>query len=188
MARFAFIGGIPAAGKSRLAHRIASITGAIHIDIDRWREETAKDMRFKQWMNFFFEQDEECYWQKTTCEKHWGNLVKQSETFWPTIVGNISKIMKDGTPAIFEGVNILPYLAAKDLKFRGVFLLGESLEAILERNKQNPRWGKTEALQRKEAEMFFKCERPIIKSEAEKYGFKTFSDSGEAEKELVRLM
>ena len=78
-----------------------------------------------------------------------------------------------GKSAIFEGVNILPHLAHCDLNFKGIILLGESFEVILERNKKDPRWGQTEELQKKEAE---------------KYGFKTFSDPMLAEKELLEIL
>ena len=100
----------------------------------------------------------------------------------------IKQIQKSGTNAIFEGVNILPHLARKDLNFEGIFLLGESFEKILQRNKQDPRWGQTQELQTKEAQAFYNCERPKYKQEAEKYGFKTFTNPEQAEEELLRLI
>lgn len=36
--------------------------------------------------------------------------------------------------------------------------------------------------------LFFNCERENYRKEAEKYGFKTFSSSDEAEKELLGLL
>ena len=115
-------------------------------------------------------------------------MIKQSEALWPEIVIKIKDVIKSGKPAIFEGVNLLPHLIAKDLKFPGIILLGNSFEEIFERNKQEPRWGQTEELQKKEAEIFFYCEGPIYKRESEKYGLKTFSDIKEAERELLELM
>lgn len=186
--KYAFIGGIPATGKSYLAKKIAKSTGALHFKVDDWREEFRVD-KHADWIDFFWNKNESEYWDKTSCEEHWQNIVKQSEVLWPPgIVRKIKKVVKSGLPAIFEGVNILPHLAAKDLDFPGIFLTGESFEVIFERNKKDPRWGQTEILQKKEAEIFYNCEGPIYKKEAEKYGFKVFSSSIEAEKELIRLL
>lgn len=186
--KYAFIGGIPRAGKSELAEKVARATGAVHIDIDEWREEMGKDPNLEPWVNFFWNKNEGEYWKIVNCEEHWENLKKQSEALWPAIIRRANEIIKSGKPAIFEGVNILPHLTAKDFNFPGIFLLGESLEVIFERNKKDPRWGQTETLQKKEAEMFFFCERPRYEREAKKYGFKTFTDPNEAEKELTRLL
>ncbi|MBU1102483.1 hypothetical protein KJ853_02390 [Patescibacteria group bacterium] len=182
-----FITGIPSAGKSYLAKKIAKATGAAHFDIDDWREEMRKDPELDKWVQFFWNKDEQIYWNQTSCLKHWQNLKNQSEAIWPAIVARVNGIKKSGQPAIFEGVNILPHLAAKDLDFSGVCLIGESEEIIFERNKKAPRWGSTEAFQKKEAEIFFNCEGPIYKSESEKHGIKVFSLVGEAKKELMRL-
>lgn len=182
-----FIGGIPASGKSYLAEKIARTTGALHVKIDAWRDEMAIDPKLEYWVNFFWNLNEEEYWRTATCDEQWGNIQKQSEAFWPTILRRIKETQKTGKPAIFESVNILPHLASRDLNFGGVFLLGESFEEIFERNKREPRWGKTEELQRKEAEAFFGCERSMYKSEAEKYGFKTFTNSRDAEGALLNL-
>ena len=134
--KYIFISGIPASGKSYLAQKIAKDFEMMHVDVDDWREEMTKDINIKRWVNFFFDKDEKKYWQNTTCEKHWQNLVKQSEAFWEVIIRKINKIIEDDKSSLFEGVNILPHLAAKDLKFPGIFLLGESFETILERNKK----------------------------------------------------
>lgn len=183
-----FISGIPASGKSYLAEKIVKARGVKHIDIDRLRQTMVQDPHLKPWVNFFWEKDEERYWANVTCEEHWENLKKQSEAFWPVIKKKVNEIISQGIPAIFEGVNILPHLAAKDFTFPGIFLLGESAEMIFERIKKDPRWGKTEALQRKEAEMLFLCERPKLEKEAKKFGFETFVDQDEAEKELLHLL
>lgn len=185
--KYAFIGGIPASGKSYLAEKVAKAIGAIHVDIDEWREEMKNDPKLKQWVDFFWNKDEEEYWRVTSCEKHWENLKRQSEALWPAIMKKIAIIIKSQKPAIFEGVNILPHLA-KDLGFPGIFLLGESFQAIFKRNKKDPRWGQTEKLQKKESEIFYKCEGPMYKKESRKYGFKTFRSPIEAGKELLHLM
>lgn len=186
--KFTFISGIPASGKSYLAKKIAKEIGIKHICIDDWREEMKDDPELKKYVDFFWNQDKKEYWRTTNCEQQWKNLRNQSEAFWPTILKKIKDVQKSGKSAIFEGVNILPHLAHRDLDFQGIVLLGESFEKILERNKLDPRWGDTEELQIQEALAFWNCERPRYKQEAEKYGFKDFVDSDEAEKELLKLL
>lgn len=186
--KYAFISGIPASGKSYLARKIAKETGIKNICIDEWREEMKDDPELKKWVDFFWNKDEKEYWRITDCAQQWDNLRNQSEAFWPTILKKINDVQKSGRSAIFEGVNILPHLAHQDLNFHGIVLLGESFDRILERNKKNPRWGNTDKLQIQEAEVFWNCERPRYKQEAGKYGFKTFIDSNEAEKELLKLL
>lgn len=188
MMRYAFISGIPASGKSHLARKVAAEVGALHVAIDDLREELKNDPRLKKWVDFFWNVDEEEYWKSTSCKEQWENLRKQSEAFWPRILERIGAVRETGEPVVFEGVNILPHLAFRDLDFPGIVLLGESFEVILERNKKDPRWGKTEELQRKEADAFWNCERPRYQSEAEKYGFKTFADPVSAENELLKLL
>ena len=186
--KYAFISGIPASGKSYLAAKVAKVVGALHIEIDELREEMGKDSELKKWAMFFWNKNEEKYWQNTSCEQQWENLKNQSEAFWPTVLKKVKEIQESGKLAIFEGVNILPHLAAKDLQFPGIILLGSSLENIFERNKKEPRWGKTEELQRMEAEGFYDCERPRYKAEAEKYGYPIFSDVKEAEEKLLKIL
>lgn len=185
---YAFVSGIPASGKSYLAAKIAMTTGILHIEIDEWREEMKSDPELRKWVDFFWNQDEEEYWRVTSCDQQWDNLRGQSEALWPTILKRIEEIRKSGKHAIFEGVNILPHLAYRDLDFKGIILLGESFEFILERNKKDPRWGKSEELQIKEAEAFWNCERLKYKQEAEKYGFRTFTDPILAEQELLTIL
>jgi len=185
---YAFITGIPAAGKSHLAAKMARATGALHVEIDALKEEMTKNLETDPWVNFFLNKDEEEYWRTTSPKEDWENLEKQSEAFWPHILKKINEVVRSEETAIFEGVNILPHLASRDLKFSGVVLLGASFEEVFERNKKEPRWGKTEVLQRREAEAFFYDEGPRYRREAKQYGFKTFSDPMSAEKELLRLM
>ena len=185
---YVFISGIPASGKSYLADKVAKIAGVQHIKIDDWREEIRKSPELEKWVDFFWNQDEKEYWKITSCDQQWENLRKQSEAFWLIFLQRIKEIQGSGKGAIFEGVNILPHLAHRDLDFGGIFLLGESFETILERNKRDPRWGEADELQNLEAEAFWNCERPKYKQEAEKYGFKTFSDPILAEKELLEIL
>lgn len=185
---YVFIGGIPASGKSYLAKKISQKTGAFHLNLDTLRKEMSKDPKLEPWVNFFWNLDEEEYYKNTSCEDQWENLVKQSEAFWPIFLQKVEEIKKFYKSAIIEGVNILPHLAKKDINFPGIFLSGGSVEVIFERNKKNPRWGKTENLQRIEAENFYFCDGKMYKQEAEKYGYKTFDDSESAEEELLNLL
>lgn len=186
--KYAFISGIPASGKSYLATKVAKATGALHIEIDEWREEMRSDPELKKWVDFFWDKDEAEYWRATNCDQQWENLKNQSEILWPATLKRMKDIQNSGKPAIFEGVNILPHLACRDLEFEGIILLGKSFEIIFERNRKDPRWGQTDELQRMEAEGFYNCERPRYKAEAEKYGFKTFTDIAEAEEKLLKLL
>lgn len=182
-----FIGGISAVGKSYLADNVAKKTGAEHIDIDTFRSEMANDPLLKPWVNFFWDKDEKKYWKTVTCDKQWESITKQSEAFWPTIVANIERKKAAGRKIIFEGVNILPHLAAQNL-YAGIYLLSDSVETIIARLKKEPRWSSDSTLQQKEAQEFFYCEQPRYKKEAEQYGFTCFTDMYEAEKELVKLL
>lgn len=185
---YVFIGGIPASGKSYLAEKISSRTKAVHVDLDSLREEMVKDPKLKYWVNFYWNQNEEEYLRNTSCAEKWKNLIKQSEAFWPAIIKRISEVKRKYPSAIFESVNIVPHLASRDFDFPGVYLLGESFKQIFDRNKKSPRWGKTDHLQKLEAETFYYCERPNLKKEAKRYGFKTFTDPQEAEIELLKLL
>jgi len=182
-----FMGGIPTSGKSYLAKKLSKVTGATHVCIDDLRIEMRKDPKLEPWVNFFWNKTEEKYWEEVSCEDHWINLKNQSEAFWLTVENKINDFLTKSKPAIFEGVNLLPSLMVK-LPVRGVFLLGKSEGVVFERIKKKPRWGKTEELQKKEAEFFFRCERSRYEENAKKYYFKTFSRLEEAEKELLILM
>lgn len=187
--KYLFISGIPASGKSWLAAKIAKEFNLLHVNIDDLREEMAKDEELKKWVNFFFNQDEIEYWENTSCDQDWQNTRNQSEAFWPTIKEKINTIISEGRAAIFEGVNLLPHLMKEYKKeMSGIYLLGESFEVILKRNIKDPRWGNTEELQKKEAEMFYYCEGKKYKKEAEQYNYKTFKDINEGEKELVKML
>lgn len=186
--KYAFIGGIPAAGKTYLAKKVSEMLGTAHFPTDNWRNDLRDDPALKKWVDFFWNLDEKKYYEETDCEGQWKNLRNQSEAFWPKFLKKIKDSQASGQPAIFEGVNILPHLARRDLDFSGIFLLGKSYETILERNKKQPRWGKTATLQEIEAKAFWNCERVRYKEEAERYNFKTFSDPALAEKELLKIL
>lgn len=186
--KYAFITGIPAAGKSTLARKIADAMSIQYIAIDAWRREMKKDSKLSKWVNFFWNQDEKMYWRNINYEQHMENLKNQSEAFWHNVLFKIKEIQKFDKGAIFEGVNILPHLAKKDLDFGGIALLGESFEQILERNIQDPRWGRTEELITAQAKAFWNWERPWYKNEAERCGYKAFSDANLAESELLKLL
>lgn len=178
---YQFISGIPASGKTYLAKEISDKTDVFYLSIDDLRKEMAKDSKLLSWVNFYWDKNEKEYYEKTPCEKQWDNLVKQSEAFWPFILNKINEVKTTQSSAIFEGVNILPHLAKRDLDFQGIYLLGESEEKIFQRIKEEPRWGQNEQLQKMEAGAFFKCERHKYQEEAKKYGYRCFNDAKKAE-------
>lgn len=183
----AFITGIPTAGKSYLADKIAKSFGMTHIKIDAVRDEMVKIPKLEPWVNFFWNKNEAEYYPNTSADEQWKNIVDQSEAFWPTVKAKIEEILASGNPTIFEGVNLLPHLM-KELAIKGVVILGNSEKETFERIKADPRWGSTEELQRLEAHAFFTIERSRYAAEAEKHGYPTFSDPSEAEAELIRLI
>ncbi len=168
-----FITGIPTSGKSYLAEKLAETVGGIVIYLDDLRENLSQDEKYRAWVNFYLDQDEKTYLTSTSSDDQWENLKKQSEAIWP---------------AIFECVNILPHLARRDLNFPGVVLVGKTLEETLRRNKEDPRWGKTEELQELEANMFFMVERPRYKAEGEKYGYPVFESADEAYDAILKTL
>src|SRR3989344_967616 len=188
MGKKLFITGIPTAGKSYLAEKLASEINGEWFSADDVREELAKDPRYKKWVNFYLDQDEKTYYTTTNYDQQWQNLAKQSEKIWQGILKEISKFENRGKSVIFEGVNILPHLAKRDLKFPGIVLIGKSFEEVFERNKKDPRWGKTEELQKLEAEAFFYGERPHYKEEAEKHCYPVFDYVENAFKEPTNLL
>ena len=183
-----FITGIPTAGKSYLAKKLAEEVGGICVSIDDFREELTKDEKYKKWVNFYLDQDEYIYYTTTTYDEQWVNLVKQSEGFWSGVLAKIKEYDKEDRPIIFEGVNILPHLAHKDLQIPGIAIIGRSFDETLERNIKEPRWGATEELQKLEAEAFFNGERPHYREESEKYGYKIFETPDEAWEVALSLL
>ncbi|MBI2410680.1 MAG: hypothetical protein HYV32_02165 [Candidatus Kerfeldbacteria bacterium] len=185
---YAFIGGIPTAGKTYLGKKVAKEVGCPHFAMDDLRAEMVKEPQLEPYVNFFWNKDEVEYWRTLTPEIYWNDAVKQAEAFWPTILRKISEVRHQYPTAIFEGDTFLPHLAARDLDFSGIFLVGESFESTFERNKLVPRWGKTEELQRIEAEWFFNHHGSRLTDEVKKYGYKVYRNTDEAEKELLHLL
>lgn len=183
-----FITGIPTAGKSYLAKKLAEEVGAVCVSVDDMREELAKDERYKKWVNYYLDQDEHAYYTTTTYDEQWKNLVAQSEGFWPGVLARLAQYADEERPVIFEGVNILPHLAHKYLQIPGIAMIGRSLEETLERNMREPRWGATEELQKLEANAFFNGERPHYKEDAEKYGYPVFETPDEAWTTVVKIL
>lgn len=183
----AFITGIPTAGKSYLAKRVAEKLGCTWISMDDVIVQYNNDPVLAPWVNFFWNKDEDEYYRATSEEEQWQNIVNQSEAFWPTIKTTIEAQLATGRSTIFEGVNLLPHLMHK-LALPGVVLLGESEETTLRRLQEKPRWGETPSLQTIEAHAFFAVEGSHYKSEAEKYGYPAFHDVDAAQKTLEMLI
>ncbi|MFW5853621.1 MAG: hypothetical protein ACOCU8_03305 [Patescibacteria group bacterium] len=103
-------------------------------------------------------------------------------------MSRLNQYTKNTQPVIFEGVNILPHLACRDLQIPGIVLIGSSFEEVFKRNKLEPRWGKTEELQKLEAEAFFYGERFRYLSEAEKYNCLVFKTPDEAWEKAIEIL
>lgn len=183
-----FITGIPTAGKSYLAKKLAEHVGGVSVSIDDIRENLAKDERYKKWVNFYWDKDEYEYYTTKSSDERWQNLVDQSESIWPAMLEEINKYKDEEKPVIFEGVSILPHLAHRDLNFPGIVIIGKSLEEVFKRNKESPRWGETEELQKLEANSFFNEERPKYWEEAEKYNYPIFETADEAFETTIKLL
>lgn len=183
-----FITGIPTAGKSYLTKKLAKEVGGICVSVDDMREELSKDERYKKWVNYYLDQDEYTYYTTTTHNEQWKNLVAQSEGFWPGVLMRLDKYADEERPVIFEGVNILPHLAHRDLQIPGIAIIGRSFEETFERNKKEPRWGATEELQKLEADAFFNGERPHYKDDAEKFGYPVFETPDEAWTTAIQIL
>jgi len=183
-----FITGIPTAGKSHLAKKLAAEVDGIIVLLDDFRETLASRERYKPWVNFYLDQDEETYLTKTTPDDMWKNLVAQSEALWSAFLEKINSYASEQKPVIFECVNILPHLAHQDIEFPGIVLIGDTYEKILERNRMAPRWSAKAHLQELEAKTFFHIERPHYKAEAEKYGYPIFKNSDDAFPVALKLL
>jgi len=187
---YAFIGGIPVAGKTTLAKKIINSAPfeIFYGDIDHARKNWAlEDPKLAKWVDFFRHQDETAYWQKTNCQQHMQNVVRQSKALWPLIFETIKQTCSMYKHAIFDGVNILPELAHQDLNIPGIFLVISDIEIIYQRLQKKSRWGKTDELKKIEAKCFYEGESEFIKSEAKKYGYKVFDNPLEAEVELKNI-
>ena len=180
MGKKLFITGIPTGGKSYLAKKIAEKINGVYVSLDDMRDELAKQEKYKKWVNFYRDKDEYEYYTKTTPQDQWQNLVNQAEGMWKGVLEKISQYQKEERCVIFEGVNILPHLAHKDLSMPGICIIGRSEKEIFERIKIEHRWGSIEELQKMEAKEFFNVQRPRYKEEAEKYGYKVFNTADDA--------
>ena len=183
-----FITGIPTAGKSYLGKRLAKEIGGICVSIDDIRKELLNNDQYNKWVNYYLDQDEYTYYTTTTYDQQWENLVAQSEGLWPGILTKLTQYTNEDKPVIFEGVNILPHLAQKELQIPGVVIIGQSFEEVFKRNMQEPRWGKTKELQRLEADAFFYGERPHYKNEAKKYGYQVFETPDDAWTTVIKIL
>ncbi len=175
-----FITGIPTAGKSYLAKRLAADLGGISVSLDHHREAIASDERYGKWVQFYWDKDEKEYYSQTGPDEQWQNLVNQSMALWPAFLEKIDSFYEETKPVIFECVSMLPQIVSKDIDFPGIVLVGTSYESILERNIADPRWGKTEELQKMEAFSFFNIERPNYIKEAERFGYPVFETADQA--------
>ncbi len=165
------ITGIPASGKSYLAKKLAVDTGGIFVSFDDLREGLTHDFVYGKWVNFYYNiSDEREYYLETPPDVLWKDIVSQSEGLWPVFLEHIHSYVNEPRPVIFECVNLLPHLVVPDCGFPEIVLLGSSQKEILERNKKDPRWGKTTFLQEIEAKNFFLVERPRYKEEGELFG------------------
>lgn len=183
-----FITGIPTSGKTYLAKKLASIVDGIVVSTDDMRVEMSRYSQYKKWVDFYINLDEKEYYEKTSPDEQWNNLVQQSDAMWPFILEKINTYSNHEKPVIFEGVNILPHLAKKDLSFSGVVLIGNNKEEVYERVKENHRWGNTEELWRLESNSFFDIERPKYKEEALKHGYDVFETTEDAFESCIKRL
>jgi hypothetical protein len=183
-----FITGIATAGKSHLADVIASQSGGIAVHLDHYRADLCNDPRYAKWARFYSDQDERQYYATTDDAGLWANAVALSEAIWPALLAVIASHSPVAAPVIFEGVNILPHLAQRDLPFPGIVLLGDSYETTLARNRASPRWGASNELHELEARQFFVVERPHFHAEAVQYGYHSFDSSDAALTQALSLI
>ncbi len=184
--KYAFISGTPTAGKSFLAKKIADKIGAIHVEIDLLREVMAKDPKLKPWVNWYTDQDEEEYLKKTNNNDGWIHLKNQSEAYWPTIEKKVAEIKKTGKKAVFEGYNLLPHLVSKYFDFGGIYLAAPKPAEILRRIKMKKRWGDEDKLHQMEVKFFVECFDCNFRKDAQKYGYKYFTNPIEAEQAILK--
>lgn len=183
-----FIGGIPTAGKSTLAVQLAAECDGVVIHLDNWREELRNDPALAGWVDFFWNQDEAAYWRDANPDDEWRHMVDQQEALWPSLSARLKQAIY-AKPTIVEGVSILPHFIATDFPgVPGLFLLGESLEDTLKRNRERPRWSQDPAHQEYEARAFFEWEGPRLQAEADAYGYPAFRSQVQALEEARRFL
>lgn len=181
-----FIGGVPTAGKSHLAKEFISDSSLKieYVKIDILKNNLRIDKELAKWVNFFRDQDENVYWEKTSCTEHMKNFVMQSEALWPHLLTQMNELMNTHEHIIFEGTSLIPKIMRKYTNLNGLYMVPKSLETIYIRLIAHSRWGKTNNLKRQEAKCFFEGNSEYIKVEAKKYGYKIFNDYDLANQEL----
>jgi len=175
-----FITGIPTSGKSFLAKEIARRHDGIHVDLDQEREKMSHLHEYSEWVNFYSNKDEKKYFDSTTEQDRWDDLVKQSKNFLPYFLKKIAEYKNEEKFVIFECVNLLPELTFDKIDFPGIVLIGNSYEETLARLEEKSRWGSTKDLQELEAKQFYIEQGRRYKESAEKYGYKVFKNADEA--------
>jgi len=201
-----FITGIPTAGKSYLARKLLRETGGYCLETDNLRDDLAKDPEYSEWARFFKEENECSYYMNNDVEEQWNMLLEHHERLWPGVLKKIRdyesgriplksrlasvcrKPIVQSRPLIFEGINLLPHLARKDLDFPGIVLIGKSLEEVKERNRMNPRWGSSERMIEMGARAFWFVERPHYIREARENGYPVFEETDEAYEAALAML
>ncbi|XOU94863.1 MAG: hypothetical protein ACNFW9_02220 [Candidatus Kerfeldbacteria bacterium] len=185
---YVFIGGVPTTGKTHLVKDFIkkSKLNILHVEIDDIRDKFKNDVNLIKWVNFFRDQDEDVYWQNTSCQKHIENVVRQSEELWPHILEQIINIQNKHEHVIFEGVQLMPRLTRKFLKMNGFFLIPPDIETIYIRLVAHKRWGVTNDQKRNEAKCFFEGDAKYINTEARKFGYKVFDNTDEGYSQLYK--
>jgi hypothetical protein len=166
------ITGIPTAGKSTLTERLAAETNSVAVLLDDFREDLAGDERYKKWVNFYLDQNQETYYTTTSPENQWKDFVTQSEALWPAFLEKIDSYTEEERPVIFECVNLLPHLIHKDLLFPTIVLIGSTYAETYKRNKEHPRWGTSEYEVELSSKGFFFIERHTIYKKLKNMGIK----------------
>ena len=174
------ITGIPTSGKSTLTKRLAEDTDGVPVLLDDFRETLVSDDRYRKWVNFYLDQDQETYYTTVSPEKQWQNLVAQSEALWPGFFAKIHSYVNETRPVIFECVNLLPHLVHRNLGFPCIVLIGKSYGEVYERNTHEPRWGDKPNELELSAYSFYHIERPHYEKEGREYGYSVFEDSDAA--------
>lgn len=181
-----FIGGPPTSGKSYLAEKISQEMGTLHICTDKLRKKiTFNDESFFVWKEFFISKPSE-YWDLVTGEEYVKDCRLQTEAFWPKLVEEIKQLQLEHVAVIFEGVDMLPDLVRRDLDLEGIYLVCKSEGESYLRNKE--RWGESDKLLQRESVLYATDEAMEIRRLAGEFGYKVFSNSQEAEAELLSLL
>ena len=183
---YVFIGGVTTSGKSHLTKDFIekSKLNILHIGIDNIRDSFKNDVNLVKWINFFRNQDEDIYWQKTSCKQHVENVVRQSGELWPHIFEQIINLQNKHEHIIFEGMQFMPKLTRKFLKMDGFYLISPDIETIYIRLVAHKRWGTTNDQKRNEAKCFFEGTSQYIQNEARKFGYKVFDNIEDGYTEL----